>query len=101
MAAGRGASQVNRARSGSAEELAMAVTAGKRRVIFSLAAPDASEVYLCGSFNDWDPMRTPMKRNGDGSWKAQVMLPPGTYQYRVRVDGEWADDPGAEERIPN
>ena len=79
----------------------MAGTNGKRRVIFSLAAPDASEVYLCGSFNGWDPTKTPMKRNGDGTWKAQLMLPPGTYEYRLRVDGEWRDDPSAENHVAN
>jgi len=79
----------------------MASTMGRRRVIFTLEAPEASEVYLCGSFNDWDLTRTPMKRNGNGQWKAQLMLPPGTYEYRLRVDGEWTDDPAAEKHVPN
>jgi len=74
---------------------------GKKRVTFSHFAPEASEVYLCGSFNQWELAKTPMKRNADGCWKAQLMLAPGSYEYRLRVDGEWADDPAAEECVPN
>ena len=79
----------------------MATGNGKKRVVFSLAAPSAREVYLCGTFNEWDPLKTPMKPDGKGGWKAQLMLPPGTYEYRVRIDGEWTDDPAAEGYVPN
>jgi len=74
---------------------------GKKRVIFAVDAPAANEVYLCGTFNQWDPQKTPMKPDGQGGWKAQLMLPPGTYEYRVRVDGEWKDDPAADALVPN
>jgi len=73
---------------------------GKRRVVFSIRAPEASEVFLCGSFNGWDLTRTRMKPDGEGQWRAQVMLVPGTYEYRLRVDGEWINDPEAE-TVPN
>jgi 1,4-alpha-glucan branching enzyme len=79
----------------------MAAGNGKRRVIFTLEAPEAQEVYLCGTFNDWDPTRNPMKPDGKGGWRAQLLLPPGTYEYRVRIDGEWRDDPQAEAQVPN
>lgn len=79
----------------------MAAGNGKRRVTFTLEAPGASEVYLCGSFNDWTPAKTPMKPAGNGTWKAMVMLPPGTYEYRMVVDGKWVDDPAAEAHVPN
>jgi 1,4-alpha-glucan branching enzyme len=74
---------------------------GKRRVTFSVTAPQAQEVYLCGTFNDWDESKTPMKPDGKGTWKAQVMLVPGTYEYRLRVDGQWVDDPTADQKVPN
>lgn len=74
---------------------------GKRRVIFSYPAPEAGAVFLCGSFNAWDPARTPMRKSGDGTWKAVVMLEPGRYEYRVVVDGQWKDDPAAETLVPN
>ena len=74
---------------------------GKKRVTFTVAAPQAREVYLCGTFNDWDLQRTPMKPDGKGAWKAQVMLVPGTYEYRLRVDGQWVDDPSADRKVAN
>lgn len=79
----------------------MAAGNGRKRVAFSYHAPEASEVFLCGTFNGWSVDRTPMRRDALGGWKAQLMLPPGAYEYRLRVDGAWTDDPAAERRVPN
>ena len=76
-------------------------TNGRKRVTFTIVAPEAREVFLCGCFNNWEPARTPMKKDASGVWKAQVLLPPGTYEYRLMIDGEWVDDPAAELRVPN
>lgn len=78
----------------------MAVGNGKKRITFSLEAPGADEVFLCGTFNGWDPTKTPMKGDGKGLWKAIVMLHPGSYEYRMVVDGAWVSDPKAPS-IPN
>ena len=78
-----------------------AAAAGKKRVTFTLDAPDAREVAVAGTFNNWDPTRHRMKRDQNGTWKAQVMLPPGRYEYRLVVDGEWRNDPNAEACVPN
>lgn len=79
----------------------MATTTGKKRVIFSIDAPEAEAVSVCGCFNAWDPKKTPLKRDAAGKWKAQLMLAPGRYEYRLRVDGCWVDDPTAEAHVPN
>lgn len=79
----------------------MATITGKKRVIFSFDAPEAESVSVCGCFNGWDPKKTPLKRDALGKWKAQVMLPPGRYEYRLRVDGDWVDDPTADTHVPN
>jgi 1,4-alpha-glucan branching enzyme len=79
----------------------MAATNGKKRVTFSVAAPDAKEVFLCGAFNNWELDKTPMKPDGKGEWKALVMLAPGEYEYRLRVDGAWSNDPTADAFVPN
>ena len=34
-----------------------------------------------------------MKINEDGLWKKIVMLPPGKYEYKFLVDGQWWHDP--------
>jgi 1,4-alpha-glucan branching enzyme len=62
--------------------------------------PGAKTVALAGSFNYWDPTRNPMQRDAKG-WKTTVWLPPGRYEYKFVVDGQWCDDPKARECAPN
>ena len=38
---------------------------------------------------------------GDGRWLKGLVLPPGNYEYRVVVDGEWMPDPRASETVTN
>jgi len=76
-------------------------TAGLKRVIFRLDAPQALQVSLAGDFNDWDPRTRPLKPDKNGVWRASFDLPPGRYEYRFLVDGQWQDDPRCEERVPN
>lgn len=69
--------------------------AKRRRVTLSLNFPAGKEVFLLGDFNDWHPTKHPMNREGKGLWKKTVMLPPGKYEYRFKVDGEWVNDPNS------
>lgn len=64
-------------------------------VRFNIKLPlNAEAVAIVGDFNDWDETRTPMARkSSDGTWSAQVPLPPGRYTYAFVVDGqEWLVD---------
>ena len=72
-----------------------------QRVRLELTRPDAQEVGIAGSFNDWHPSVTPMIRLNHGKWAKELALPPGRYEYRFVADGEWVDDPAATELIPN
>lgn len=63
--------------------------------------PDAREVYVAGTFNDWDPRETPLKRDSLGDWSVELSLPPGEHRYRLIVDGEWTDDPSAQRMEAN
>ena len=63
--------------------------------------PTASEVAIAGTFNDWRPDATQMIRVSDGRWLKELTLPPGSYEYRLVVDGEWIPDPRAAETAPN
>ena len=74
---------------------------GSQCVCLKLARPGAQAVGIAGSFNDWHPSVTPMIRLNDGEWAKELSLPPGRYEYRFVVDGEWVDDPAATELIPN
>lgn len=66
-----------------------------QRVRFGYFNPEAREVHLAGSFNDWDRRATPLQRDALGDWSVELELPPGEYRYRFVVDGEWRDDPAA------
>src|SRR5688572_10758017 len=62
----------------------------------------AEWVAVAGTFNDWRPEVTPMIAVGDGRWVKELSLPPGTYEYRLVVDGrKWMPDPQAVETAPN
>jgi len=60
----------------------------------------AESVAVAGTFNDWRPEVTPMIALGDGRWVKDLALPPGTYEYRLVVDGyKWVPDPEARETV--
>ncbi len=61
-------------------------------VTFEYFAPEARKVCLAGSFNDWDPSQTTLKKEKSGRWTVDVSLKPGTYEYRYLVDGSWQND---------
>jgi len=73
----------------------------KKRVDFSIHAPEADEVKLAGDFTDWERDLAPMRKLKSGSWKKTVYLPVGAYHYRFVVDGEWINDPDSRLREPN
>ena len=70
----------------------------RRRVTFSLEAPYAEKVSLAGDFNRWNATRHPMKKSAGGTWVKTVIIPPGQYEYKFLVDGQWQRDP-ANERV--
>jgi 1,4-alpha-glucan branching enzyme len=73
----------------------------KKRVTFKLNNPEACEVFLAGSFNNWDPSTRPLKKDAKGVWKTIMLLPKGTYEYRLVIDGQWVDDPDSPEKRLN
>jgi 1,4-alpha-glucan branching enzyme len=60
----------------------------------------AQSVAIAGTFNKWDPQRTSLRKERD-AWKITLWLPPGRYEYRFVVDGQWLSDPAAKESVPN
>lgn len=63
--------------------------------------PDAKKVFLVGDFNDWDATKLKMQKVKDGSFRRNVELAPGAYQYKFVVDGLWINDPDATEHVQN
>ena len=73
----------------------------RRKITFSLKAPDAKEVFLAGDFNYWDTGANPMKLDEDGSWKVSLILNPGRYEFKFLVDGKWREGRKEEQTVPN
>jgi chromosome partitioning protein len=64
------------------------------QTLFKIYAPQAQQVYLVGSFNNWTADNSSvMKRLDNGNWVKIIPLPEGTYHYKFAVDGEWIEDP--------
>src|SRR6266704_1284043 len=76
------------------------VEAIRSKVHFKMEAGDAQSVAIAGSFNDWNPKRTPMVKEGS-SWVTTITLPRGRYEYRFVADGKWVNDPSAKEFVKN
>jgi len=72
-----------------------------RKAQFEFLAPGAREVYLVGSFNNWDASANPMKKDKNGKWTTTLSLKPGRYEYRFFVDGNWESDPSCSNCVPN
>ncbi len=70
-------------------------------VNFTLQAPQARQVSLCGEFNQWTPTTTPLRRRHAGRWETVLALGAGRYEYKYVVDGQWTHDPKAQEQVPN
>jgi chromosome partitioning protein len=73
------------------------VPRGPREVVIHFRDTAASDVRIAGDFNGWVPdkgVRSLIESEGDTRvWTKILSLPPGRYQYRYVVDGEWREDP--------
>jgi len=74
---------------------------GTNEVLVEIRDLSARKVVITGDFSGWAPDRFPMRKDPDGVWRTRLHLLPGEYQYRLRVDGEWMDDPQASRRVSN
>jgi chromosome partitioning protein len=75
-----------------------AFAASDREVVIHFRDEMAGDVRIAGDFNGWVPdkgVRSLIESDGATRvWTKVLTLPPGTYQYRYVVDGEWREDPG-------
>lgn len=73
--------------------LMYAASSAAEPVTFTLAAPEARQVFLAGEMTDWDAHKQAMTRGADGVWRLQLDLTPGQWLYKFVVDGRWVHDP--------
>jgi beta-lactamase regulating signal transducer with metallopeptidase domain len=77
--------------------LALPPASREGNTIFKLAGfEDARIVAVAGTFNGWNQSQYLFERVGN-DWICRLNLPPGKYQYKFIVDGNWLVDP----RNPN
>jgi hypothetical protein len=55
-------------------------------IVFRYTNRNATEVSVIGSFNNWEPGATPMRKEGKGEWTAHVHLRAGKYPYKFLVN---------------
>ncbi len=51
----------------------------------------AKSIGLAGNFNDWQIVKMVKQKNG--GYAVSMSLPPGSYEYKFVVDGQWIVDP--------
>ncbi|MCC6543113.1 MAG: AAA family ATPase [Nitrospirae bacterium] len=72
------------------------------RFIFVYKDPSAADVKIAGDFNNWIPDKGVVTtREKDGTWKKVIEVPPGAYQYKFCIDGDWKEDPGNPNVVSN
>jgi chromosome partitioning protein len=68
-----------------------------REIVVRFRDPRARDVRIAGDFNGWVPDKgvRSLVEQGDETrvWTKILVLPPGRYEYRYVVDGEWREDP--------
>lgn len=74
---------------------------GLRSVMFELKDAPGRQVFVAGSFNNWQPAHRLTDKDGAGVYRCRVMLLPGDYEYKFVVDGEWRLDAANPNFAPN
>jgi hypothetical protein len=73
----------------------------KPNVLFSLPGhTESKNVYLTGSFNNWNHRELPMTKTASG-WSIRLYLAEGTYTYKFMVDGKLYQDPANAQQFPD
>jgi hypothetical protein len=68
---------------------------------FSLNRPEAQDIRVTGSFNDWDPEGIKMTRDDKGTWSVTWPITPGDITYKFYIDGVWGPDPDVALTVPD
>ena len=73
----------------------------RRNVLFKLEDAPGRQVFVAGSFSDWQPKQKLSDKDGRGIYTARILLAPGEYEYKFVVDGEWRLDAANPNFVPN
>ena len=71
------------------------------KVIFRFYDKEAKEVYLAGTFNNWNPTAQKMENKGT-YFETSLELKPGVYEYKIVINGNtWKEDPFNSRKVPD
>ncbi len=68
------------------KHLGMGAIPGATAVGFRVWAPHAEKAYVTGTFNDWNETATPLAREENGYWSAEVAEAKTGDEYRYLID---------------
>jgi 5'-AMP-activated protein kinase regulatory beta subunit len=73
-----------------------------KKVTFRVVAAPGSEVFVAGTFNDWNPKEHALHDNPDsGHYAGTLVVPTGRHEYKFIINGDWRVDPNSSEWVPN
>ena len=61
----------------------------------------AGDVRVTGVFSGWSRAGVRLSHDGNGVWRTMLSLKPGSYEYRLLINGVWADHEEATDRVEN
>lgn len=68
------------------------------QVTFSVSVPNntpnTDDIYIAGTFNNWNPQKDKLLKNSDGTFSLTLNVAPGTYEYKY-TRGSWANVEGS------
>jgi 1,4-alpha-glucan branching enzyme len=73
----------------------------QRPVPFFVNAPAADDVRVTGDFTNWTRAGIRLSNDGHGLWRTLLSLKQGIHQYRLLIDGRWADHEEASAWVDN
>jgi serine protease AprX len=93
--AGRAVAAALRVSGGLLQGIPLSPNVGSPEVSFYYYDPEAREVAVIGSFNDWQSKDCEMVQIRPGLWEAILDAPPpGTHRYKFLIDrSSWTHDP--------
>ena len=73
------------------------------RLLFVFHDDTAETISVAGNFNGWNPVATPLKRDGSGLWSTEIAVPrAGRFEYKFIVNGQhWIEDPSNGMKTPD
>jgi len=67
------------------------------KVTFTIAAKEANNVAVVGSFNDWNAQSSPLKKLKNGSFKGTIDLEANaSHEFKYLIDGAFVNEAEAD-----